>query len=265
MMTPRQSQLHPLEVNPQTGEPFLRLPAPHQNIIITPAREGDQSALIQHLNDPAIYKWLEGPPVPYLPEDANSWVPLIKEQSDAILESLRKSEEDFPDGPLQFVNDCPVRHLREVKEDGTDVLIGDIGFRRGPFEEVLDKAERKRMQEENACKQAGDPTIQFVVGGTLVLWSYDSELIFITVSYGLDWLAASHHGRGIMTAAMGLLIGAWAIPRMGACHVVAHPFAGNIGSVRVFEKNGFANKGLFDNGKMVRGERKILTLLEWKA
>jgi RimJ/RimL family protein N-acetyltransferase len=68
-----------------------------------------------------------------------------------------------------------------------------------------------------------------------------------------------------MTAAMGLLIGAWAIPRMGACHVVAHPFAGNIGSVRVFEKNGFANKGLFDNGKMVRGERKILTLLEWKA
>jgi len=240
-MTP---QLHSLEVNSQTGEPFLRLPAPHQNIIITPAREGDQSVLLQHLNDPDIHKWLEGPPVPYLSEDANSWIPLIKEQSDAILEYLRKCEEDFPNGPLQFVNDCPVRHLREVKEDGTDILIGDIGFRRGPFEEVLDKVERKRMQEENACKQVGDPTIQFAVG---------------------DWLAASHHGRGIMTATMGLLISAWAIPRMGARHVVAHPFAGNIGSVRVFEKNGFTNKGLFDNGKMVRGERKLLTLLEWKA
>jgi RimJ/RimL family protein N-acetyltransferase len=82
-------------------------------------------------------------------------------------------------------------------------------------------------------------------------------------SFAIDWLAVSHHGRGIMTAAIGLLMTAWGIPRMGVHHVVAHTFVGNIGSNRVFEKNGFVNRGLFDNGKTVRGEKKVMTLLEW--
>ncbi|KAG2042695.1 hypothetical protein BDR03DRAFT_944009 [Suillus americanus] len=237
------SQLYPLEINPKTGEPFLRLPAPHQNIIITPPRQGDQSVLIQHLNDPAIYGWMQTLPVPYLPEHADFWIQFVKGESDAALECLRKSAKDFPNGPLQLVGASPVGHLREVKEDGTDVFIGDVNFGRSPFEEVLDEVERKRLQEDNAKKQAGDPTIQHTIG---------------------DWLAASHHGRGIMTAAVGLLMTAWGIPRMGVRHVVVHTFAGNIGSNRVFEKNGFVNKGLFDNGKIVRGEKKILTLLEWK-
>lgn len=195
------------------------------------------------MNDPAIYGWIEGPPIPYLPEHADFWIQLVKRESDATLEYLRKSAEDFPDGPLQFVDANPVRYLREVKENGMDVLIGDVNFRRSPFEEVLNEEERKRLQGDNANKQAGDPTIQYAVG---------------------DWLAASHHGRGIMTAAIGLLMTAWGIPRMGVRHVVAHTFAGNIGSNRVFEKNGFVNRGLFDNGKMVRGEKKVMTLLEWK-
>lgn len=261
------SQLHPLEINPQTGEPFLRLAAPHQNIIITPPRQGDQFVTIQHINDPAIYRWIENPPIPYLPEHADSWIQSVKEESDVTLEYLRKSAEEFPDGPLQFVDTCPVRHIREVKEDGTDVLLGDVNFRRSPFEEVLDEVERKQMQEDNAKKQAGDPTIVYAIGGTLVLWTYDGCLSadeFIMFSFEIDWLAASHHGRGIMTAAIGLLMTAWGIPRMGVRHVVAHTFAGNIGSNRVFEKNGFVNRGLFDNGKIARGEKKIMTLLEWK-
>ncbi|KAG0709435.1 GNAT domain-containing protein [Suillus ampliporus] len=236
-------QLHPLEFNPKTGEPFLRLPAPHQNIILTPPREGDQAVLMHNMNDPAIHKWLERSPVPYLPEHADSWIQLVKGQSDATLEYLRKSEEDFPNGPLQFVDASPVRYLREVEENGTDVFIGDLVLKKSEFEDVIDEVERKRLQEENANKQADDPTIKYAVG---------------------DWLAASHHGRGIMTAAVGLFMSAWAIPRMGARHVVAYTFAGNIGSNRVFEKNGFVNKGLFDNGKIVRGEKKMMTHLEWK-
>jgi len=216
-------QFHPLEINPKTGEPFLRLAAPHQNIILTPPRQGDQSVLIQHMNDPAIYGWMAKLPRPYLPEHADFWIQFVKGESDATLEYLRKSAEDFPDGPLQFV--------------------GDINVRRSQFEEVLDEVERKRLQEDNAKKQAGDPTIQYGIG---------------------DWLAASHHGRGIMTAAIGLFLTAWGIPRMGVRHVVVHTFAENVGSNRVFEKNGFVNRGLFDNGLTVRGEKKILTLLEWK-
>src|SRR5882757_5419565 len=83
-----------------------------------------------------------------------------------------------------------------------------------------------------------------VCGSPIIWW-----LILITLL--LDWLAVSHHGRGIMTAALGLLMSAWAIPRMGARHVVAHTVAGNIASHRVFEKNGFVNRGSFDNGKIV--------------
>lgn len=165
-------QLHPLEINPKTGEPFLRLGAPHQNIILTPPRQGDQSVLIQHMNDPTIYEWIEGPPTPYLPEHADFWIQFVKGESDATLEYLRKSAKDFPNGPLQFVDANPVRYLREVKENGTDVLIGDVNFRRSPFEEVLDEGERKRLQEDNARKQAGDPTIQYAVGGVLVFWAY---------------------------------------------------------------------------------------------
>ncbi|KAG1812946.1 uncharacterized protein BJ212DRAFT_1276184 [Suillus subaureus] len=236
-------QLHPLEINPKTGEPFLRLAAPHKNIILTPPRQGDQSVLIQHMNDPAIYGWMKRLPTPYLPEHADFWIQFVKEESDTTLEYLRKSAEDFPNGPLQFVGASPVRHLREVKEDGTDVLIGDVNFRRSPFEEVLDEVERKRLQEDNAKKQAGDPTIQYAIG---------------------DWLAVTHHGRGIMTAAVGLLMTAWGIPRMGVRHVVVHTFAGNIGSNRVFEKNGFVNRGPSNNGIIVRGEKKVLTLLDWK-
>ncbi|KAG2137623.1 GNAT domain-containing protein [Suillus bovinus] len=225
-------QLHPLEINPKTGEPFLRLGAPYQNIILTPPRQGDQSALIQHMNDPAIYRWLNKPPVPFLLEHADARLQFVKGESDATLEFLRKSAQDFPDGPLQFVDACPVRYLREVKEDGTDVLLGDVGFRRW-----------KQTQEDDAKKQAGDPTIQYAIG---------------------DWLAVSHHGKGIMTAAIGLLMTAWAIPRMGVRYVVAHTLAGNIGSDRVLEKNGFVNIGVFYNKKIAGGEGKFLTFLEWR-
>lgn len=42
-----------------------------------------------------------------------------------------------------------------------------------------------------------------------------------------------------------------------------YAFVGNIGSVRVFEKSGFVFKGILDNGKTVRGERRRLNYLEW--
>jgi len=52
-------QLHPLQVNPRTGEPFLQLPSPHEHIIITPLRLTDKPAIIDILNDKAVHRWLE--------------------------------------------------------------------------------------------------------------------------------------------------------------------------------------------------------------
>ena len=47
------------------------------------------------------------------------------------------------------------------------------------------------------------------------------------------------HGQGIMTAVIRALVHDWAVPRMNARHICVSIVAGNIASVRVFEKNGF--------------------------
>jgi hypothetical protein len=57
-------QLTPLEVNPLTGEPFLRS-RKHKNIIITPPRETDKEAYIRILSDPKVYQMLRSAPVPF--------------------------------------------------------------------------------------------------------------------------------------------------------------------------------------------------------
>lgn len=60
------NQLHPLQLNPHTGEPFLRLKS-HPNIILTPPRLSDVAYSLEYLNDARVHEWLQGPPFPYLP------------------------------------------------------------------------------------------------------------------------------------------------------------------------------------------------------
>lgn len=55
----------------------------------------------------------------------------------------------------------------------------------------------------------------------------------------LDCLASSHHGKGIMTAAVRTLLKEWIVPCMGAKTMRVEACEGNFGSVKVFEKNGF--------------------------
>lgn len=57
---------------------------------------------------------------------------MTKANSDKIFEELESARED---PTLKIVDGCPVRAIREVKEDGTDVFIGDIEIR--PWEKVL--------------------------------------------------------------------------------------------------------------------------------
>lgn len=159
------NQLYPLEVNPHTREPFLRLPAPNDNIILTPPRWSDEKCLAPIINDPGISIWLEGPPIPYRDEYAPEWLTLIKGQSDGILKELEE-ERLRPEGPLKLVGGYPVRHIREVLPDGTEVYLGDIGIGRAQLEEVLDPEDRKRAVEENNSKPIGDPSIVWTFGGT---------------------------------------------------------------------------------------------------
>ncbi|KAJ6486066.1 hypothetical protein C8R47DRAFT_980007, partial [Mycena vitilis] len=208
-----------------TCEPFLRLLS-HKNNFLTPARASDGPLMITIFNDERVYPWLIARPFPYLPELADLWLINRKPLLDAILEEL----EAAPNEPtLKIVDACPVRAIREVKEDGTDMFLGEISI---------------SLAQQPWIRRAGIRTIQ-IFG----LWAN---------------LSSSHHGQGIMSDAFGTLLRQWAIPRMGVRRMVVSAFKGNQGSVRVIEKNGFKFRSkTIDDALEVRGTKRGVHVLEW--
>jgi len=238
-------QLHPLEVNPRTGEPFLRLKN-HKHIIITPPRQGDALLYPPIMNDPRIYEWLGTPPFPYTSEHAEAWYARVKASSDSALAELEAARES-PD--LMLVGECPVRVIREVKEDSEDVFLGDIGIMRSidgklmaPVGAPVDDEQKAKYVEANAALSLGDPKIIWTVG---------------------DYLIPSHHGQGIMTDVLQTLLWEWAVPRMGVRYILSSAFEGNEGSVRVFHKNGFVRTRVIENHIQTRGQWRNLNVVEW--
>ncbi|KAJ7361139.1 acyl-CoA N-acyltransferase [Mycena albidolilacea] len=230
-------QLHPLEVNPKTGEPFLRLLS-HKNIIITPPRLSDAPLYVSILNDERVIHWLSSPPYPYLLEHGEWWVNQAKPQSDKLLAEL---EEARNDPTLKIVDACPVGSIREVKEDGTDIFLGniDITLAQQPWE--LEGT--GRLSQPTPRRDPNDPDI----------WTLG------------DYLAPSHHGQGIMSDAFKTLLHQWGIPRMGVRRMVITTLEGNKGSVRVIEKAGFTFRKTIENAMQVRGTMRGVHVLDWSA
>ncbi|KAI0315658.1 acyl-CoA N-acyltransferase [Amylostereum chailletii] len=240
-------QIYPLELNTVTGEPFLRLPPPYAHIIVTPPRDSDSTACLPILNDPGVYKWVLGAPLPHLEHHARAWSAHTKVNTDRAWAELVQAAK-VPDGPLKITSECPVRIIREQKEDGEEVYVGDCGFFKYGFDEVTDREEQRRLEEENIARIPGDEA---------AVWSLG------------DYLAPSHQGQGIMTAVIRRLLDAWIVPRMGVRRVRACVFSGNAGSRRVFEKNGFTLWKTLENHVKVeaRGifqeETRTTYVLEW--
>jgi len=120
----------------------------------------------------------------------------VKPECDSLLQELQEAQGS---DTLKLVGDFPVRSIREVKEDGSDIFIGDIGISRcgdGEFfgTDGVDWSHREMRAKENIDRKLGDLTI---------IWDFG------------DFLAPSHHGRGIMSDAVGTVLNEWAIPRMG--------------------------------------------------
>jgi RimJ/RimL family protein N-acetyltransferase len=157
-------QIAPLELNPATGEPFLRLPAPHANIIITPPRPTDAPAIASVHSNPKIYRWLSSPPYPYTLDHARYWLDMVSKETDAVLDELKDASEQ-PDAPPKITDKCPVQSIREVLSDGSDIFIGDCSFARSRFEWILDEKEREKLQDENNRRPAGDRDIIWTIGG----------------------------------------------------------------------------------------------------
>ena len=153
------------ELDPTTGEPFLRLPKPLNKIIITPPRLSDTDTIIKYLNDPPIYKSLDGVPHPYTYEHGVEWQTMIKGHADSIWEQIKQSDSD---GRHVF-DGCPVRCIREINDDGSQTFLGDCGITRWNYPDVTNKAEQEKLTKENREREVGDPKIIWMIGGNLGL------------------------------------------------------------------------------------------------
>lgn len=228
------TNLAPLLLNKSTGEPYLQLPSPHDNVIITPIRPGDIDTMMEHLNDLKIVEWLAGPPHPYTYQDGKHWHDQVSAQDQGLLGKLKDGD--------RFVDGCPVQCLREVQADGTDVFIGDLSIRR----ELPQRKWISSKDANNLVKEIGDSTIAWTVG---------------------FYLVPSHHRRGIMSAALQTLIDAWAVPRMACRRIIATAMLGNAASVGVFKKLGFEHTRDVEDAVQLPegrgGHWKTLHVLEW--
>ncbi|KAF7345410.1 Acetyltransferase, GNAT family [Mycena venus] len=234
-----------LQYNLTTGEPYLRLPAPFSNIIITPPRMSDVAPSAAILVDPAVSVWMgpQGPGSTYTVAQAEGWLTKLTARTDALVKELGGATDPHGHKP---VDGCPLRHIREEQADGSDVFIGDVGIYRASWSHVLDAEKRARLVAENNARAAGDPDIA---------WH---------VAY---YLAPSHHGRGLMTVALRTLITQFGIPWMKTKRIVSSALEGNPASLKVLQKNGFVVVDtLVDHIQMQVGEkRRAVYVVEWKG
>lgn len=175
--------------NRLTKEPYLRLPTPMSNIIITPHRleniDETATALAEILNDPQVCLWLEGTPYPYQREDGVKWIKANCEENEDVLSALRgyleqreatsntRSSAVVSKQDREFLDTCPFTCIREVMEEdaanGTplkDRLIGDMKLARYTFyEHPHGSEERSEAQRRNNELPTGDENIIWALGG----------------------------------------------------------------------------------------------------
>ncbi|KAG8928394.1 hypothetical protein FRC02_006975 [Tulasnella sp. 418] len=231
----------PFHIDPKTNEPYIPLPAPWgPKIRLTPPRLSDADCLVTHFNDPRVYPNLTGPPYPFTQEHGTGAITKWMESSNMLWKQVLNGK--------KCVGGCPVRIIRERvvdqegNETGEDIFLGDVMVARSKFVEIADDEERERKAEENAKLEDGDENIVWTIG---------------------DFLAPSHHNRGIMSKAIEAVLDfAFRKEYMNAKRFVVTAYSHNIGSQRTLEKNGFKFneevKDRVDLSKLVgRGEGRV--------
>ncbi|KAJ5618474.1 hypothetical protein N7528_006585 [Penicillium herquei] len=253
----------PMQFNPATEEPYLRLLPPHSNIIITPHRLGqfehEVTSRVEILNHPQVWPFLAGTPYPYPAEHAEEWVTTDYEEKRAVVEALRlgylnQDSAGYDLSNPSFFDQCPFTCIREVLSEDPeghplqDNFIGDIALRRYSFyEHPPGSPQRTAAQAHNNALAPGDKEIVWGLG---------------------YFLSASHHGRGIMTSVLYSLIHDWG-PRMNLSHLRAATFIGNEGSLKVFEKNNFTQTGILHDWVPVSesrgGGKRSIIMVRWQG
>lgn len=149
----------PLTYHVESGEMFISLPMPYQNIRITAARISDVPAQAKIMNDPAIAMNFTGMPLPYSEQDAADFISMLQASTCRVMNACKQHTGDL----VTFLGpDVPVHILREIQPDGTDAFLGNVVLRRSAYQEVEDLEERTRLANENLERRNGDPSIEWM-------------------------------------------------------------------------------------------------------
>lgn len=160
-----EASLH-LQINPVAKEPSLRLSSPHENIIITPPRVGDDEHLVL-FSDIRIATWLYPISIPFTRAHAQAMLREAKDEADALLNTICSPNTGHTNSHPRFVGGCPAKCIREVRNDGTDVFVGYITVHRGVYVDVPDETKRRTITEENEKKPIDDPSIRWSIRNKL--------------------------------------------------------------------------------------------------
>lgn len=100
-------------------------------------------------------------------EAANKFLSRIVPAATKFFEDMEHFKDD---STLKVVGDFPVRAIREVQEDGTDIYIGDIGISRCGYGELMnlngvDWENASKRKKTNDSLDVGDPSIIWSIGG----------------------------------------------------------------------------------------------------
>lgn len=241
--------------DPQPGQPesflepyFPLPPQPHSPpLIVTPYRPTDIPCVIRTLNDPKVAYQLIGPPYPYSEDDAHGWAELRRRESERAFNDVLgpKAERALRGEQVDewAVGEWPLGNVRRAD---TGEWVGDFGLCRWKYEDVPDADEREKLLEENAEKEAGDPT---------VAWSYG---FFLNPVY---------HGKGLMAHVLRSMIEGYYVPYLRATRIYGAAFASNPASLKTQEKCGFVRKSSFNEDVSASrggGKREVITL-EWQG
>ncbi|KAH8925099.1 hypothetical protein BT69DRAFT_18884 [Atractiella rhizophila] len=234
------SHIPGVSYDPKTNEPFLTLAPPLHNYRLTPWRddEVDVQSNMEILNDKRVYMNLLGPPYPYTEEMAKSW---IKQKHECTSRLVKYLQETKGWSEIQKISACPFEVIRysENIESAGGRLLGCIDAR----------PESLNVKPGEMWKDPFFPDGDFAGKQQ---WMFG------------DFLSPDHHGKGVMSACVAVLLARFFDPIMRVKYWRLGAFVGNWASRRVFEKNGFHFTGETRScGKRVASKGEPEELFEW--
>lgn len=139
----------PILFDERTNEPYLPLPAPNLHYRLTPARFSDAEDVSRVLVSPrrishplcdarlnlmlrvyllsecqstlSVARNLIGPPFPYPADKCGGWFRMLRSTAVSAFDQLKE-------GNYQLLRGSPFCMMREGKDDGTDIYVGEVSI-----------------------------------------------------------------------------------------------------------------------------------------